>query len=318
MDANTAATLLLCSRFSRMKDGAPVLEPREYHRLAGWLSSHGLAPRDLLQPEEVPIEDPDPPIAADRLASLLERGGVMAIAVEGWESRGMWVISLCDETYPGRLKALGAGAPPLLYGAGDPALFDRSGGALAIVGSRDVDSRGAEFTGDLARACARRQVQVVSGAARGVDSLAMGAALEAGGVAIGVVADSLQRVATSGGNQGPLMDGQLLLISPYDPAAGFNVGNAMGRNKHIYALADAAVVVQATEGTGGTWAGAIEALKRGTVPVFTRVEDSVPDGNLKLLELGAHAFPDEALEDLSAWLQSQAPSGQALVQGSLL
>lgn len=42
-----------------------------------------------------------------------------------------------------------------------------------------------------------------------------------------------------------LIGDQLVLISPYDPSAGFNVGHAMQRNKLIYALADASLVVNA-------------------------------------------------------------------------
>jgi len=58
-----------------------------------------------------------------------------------------------------------------------------------------------------------------------------------------------------------LLDERLVLISPYDPAAGFNIGNAMQRNKLVYALADAALVVGAEPRKGGTWAGAVEQLK---------------------------------------------------------
>jgi len=68
-----------------------------------------------------------------------------------------------------------------------------------------------------------------------------------------------------------LMDGQLVLVSPYDPGAGFNVGNAMQRNKLIYALADAALVVNSDFEKGGTWAGAVEQLgKLKFVPLFVR------------------------------------------------
>ena len=47
----------------------------------------------------------------------------------------------------------------------------------------------------------------------------------------------------------------------------------MDRNKHIYALADSALVVRFTKGAGGTWAGAVEQLRRNKsgvvcVPVF--------------------------------------------------
>ena len=63
-------------------------------------------------------------------------------------------------------------------------------------------------------------------------------------------------------NREPLMNSRLVLVSPYDPAAGFNVGRAMQRNKLIYALADVALVVAADFQKGGTWEGAIEQLDR--------------------------------------------------------
>ena len=107
---------------------------------------------------------------------------------------------------------------------------------------------------------------VVSGGARGTDRLAMGAALDAGGVAFGVLADSLERTVRQPDLRQLLLDGQLVLLTPYAPTAGFSVGAAMGRNKVIYGLADFAVVVSSDYQTGGTWAGAVEALKGGWCP----------------------------------------------------
>ncbi|CAL1241128.1 DEAD/DEAH box helicase [Candidatus Methylocalor cossyra] len=49
----------------------------------------------------------------------------------------------------------------------------------------------------------------------------------------------------------PLRDCRLVLISPYDPRSGFNVGRAMQRNKLIYALADLALVVSSDLNKGG-------------------------------------------------------------------
>jgi predicted Rossmann fold nucleotide-binding protein DprA/Smf involved in DNA uptake len=83
----------------------------------------------------------------------------------------------------------------------------------------------------------------VSGGARGIDQAAMRGALEAGGKVTGVLADSLEKTAMNRDHRSMLMEGQLVLVSPYDLSAGFNVGNAMQRNKLIYAFADAALVV---------------------------------------------------------------------------
>jgi predicted Rossmann fold nucleotide-binding protein DprA/Smf involved in DNA uptake len=89
------------------------------------------------------------------------------------------------------------------------------------------------------------------------------------------------------------MDHRLVLISPYDPAAGFNVGHAMQRNKVIYGLADAALVVTADFEKGGTWAGAIEQLEKlRFVPVFVRNGAHAGKGNAALLQHGAVPWPN--------------------------
>jgi predicted Rossmann fold nucleotide-binding protein DprA/Smf involved in DNA uptake len=89
------------------------------------------------------------------------------------------------------------------------------------------------------------------------------------------------------------MEGKLVLISPYDPAAGFNVGHAMQRNKVIYALSDAALVVTSDFEKGGTWTGAIEQLEKlHFVPVFVRNGINVGKGNSALLQRGAIPWPD--------------------------
>jgi predicted Rossmann fold nucleotide-binding protein DprA/Smf involved in DNA uptake len=124
------------------------------------------------------------------------------------------------------------------------------------------------------------------------------AALEAGGTVVGVLADSLLRSATSGKARESIQDGRLTLISPFDPEAGFNVGNAMQRNKHIYALADFGLVVSSGYNEGGTWSGAIEQLEKlRLTPIFVRTGDDVPEGNRQLLRRGALPFPSESWPD---------------------
>ena len=80
----------------------------------------------------------------------------------------------------------------------------------------------------------------------------MRGALKAGGKVAGVLADSLERMVMNREHRNLLLEEKLAFISPYDPNAGFNVGHAMQRNKLIYALADAALVVNAEENKGGT------------------------------------------------------------------
>lgn len=60
----------------------------------------------------------------------------------------------------------------------------------------------------------------------------MSVAMHANGHVVGVLADSLLKSATSAKWRKGLMDGNVVLVSPFFPEAGFNVGNAMARNKY--------------------------------------------------------------------------------------
>jgi predicted Rossmann fold nucleotide-binding protein DprA/Smf involved in DNA uptake len=152
---------------------------------------------------------------------------------------------------------------------------------------------------------------VVSGGARGTDRIAMQAALEADGIAFGALADSLDRTARQADVREFVSDGKLVLLTPYAPSAGFSVGGAMGRNKLIYGLAEFAVVVSSDHQTGGTWAGAVEALKANWGPVLVRDGGNVPRGNVELLKLGATALPAEQLPEISNlpdWVRENRPA----------
>ena len=134
----------------------------------------------------------------------------------------------------------------------------------------------------------------------------MRGALQVGGRAVGVLADSLATAAVNRENRDLLLDQRLLLVSPYDPTAGFNVGNAMQRNKLIYALADAALVVSSDFKKGGTWSGAVEQLqKHRTIPVYVRPTAEPQRGLDGLRELGALSWPElQEAEDLAALLDA--------------
>jgi predicted Rossmann fold nucleotide-binding protein DprA/Smf involved in DNA uptake len=245
-------------------------------------------------------------ICAEQVIALLDRGLVLAMALEKWTSQGMWVIGWSDPEYPVKYKErLKGQAPPILYGIGDKALL--STGGLAIVGSRDVDEQAITFARKAANSCAAHGTQVVSGGARGVDSEAMLACLDSGGHAVGVLSDSLARRAVSERFRDAVISGALVLVSPFEPEARFFVANAMARNKLIYTLADFALVINSDYKKGGTWAGATEDIDKGWVPLFVRKDSSVPAGNLRLLDAGAIAIGESSLSnnDIIGWMQRE-------------
>lgn len=312
LSPDTQAVLLLCGRFGRSRDGAVPLNDSEYNHLAMWLHRRGMRPADLLEEEgRRKLDTEDPPLPAPRLGELLDRGVALALAVEGWTNKGLWVLSRSDDLYPTRLRGRRgrSQAPPVLYGAGDVSLL--SGGGLAIVGSREASEDVLEFVRGIARACAEQGIQVISGGARGVDNEAMTAALGSGGSAVGVLANDLARAATRGRYRGAIQDGRLVLVSPHDPGSGFNVGHAMRRNRYIYGLADYGLVASASLGSGGTWQGAVEAIK-AREPVFVWAGGrNVPEGNHRLMRQGALPFPDSPWKNLKAILDEAHSSLRA-------
>jgi predicted Rossmann fold nucleotide-binding protein DprA/Smf involved in DNA uptake len=74
----------------------------------------------------------------------------------------------------------------------------------------------------------------------------------------------------------------------------------MQRNKLIYALADAALVISSDYQKGGTWAGAAEQLTTlRLVPVFVRSQGEIDKGLQELQNMGAQPWPNPSnAEDL--------------------
>ena len=321
LSPNTQAILLLTAPLivGRSSSSEKRLTSGEYRRLARCLVDTQHEPADLLgaRAKEV-LRACRSSLDEDRVMRLLERGLLLGQAIEGWSSRAIWVVSRADDTYPLRIKSrLRDAAPSVLYGSGDASILDSGG--IAVVGSRQVDDALIRYTEDVGRLSAEAGQTLVSGGARGIDQAAMRGASEAGGRVTAVLANDLERTALNRDHRNLLSDGQIVLVSPYDPSAGFNVGNAMHRNKLIYAFSDAALIMNSDVEKGGTWAGAAEQLKKlHLVPIFVRSTDEPSQGLDALRQIGAKPWPnptsaDDLLEAIRAW--KKAPSGQFAQKG---
>lgn len=292
--------ILLCTSLgSDGRAGERPLGPAGYARLADALRRQSLrGPRDLVDLDAAAIArslDVDEATAEGHVRRL-KRGGQLTFELDRLRSRGIWVVTIVDDAYPAALRdRLGTAAPPVLFGTGPASLL--GGGGVAIVGSREADEAATTFTERLASAVARGGTSVVSGGARGVDATAMRAAFDAGGTVIGALPEGVERRLREASTRSAVADGRAVLVSPYHPTAPFSAGAAMGRNKLIYALADIAVVVSSADGTGGTWSGAVEAIKHGWAPVLVRSEAGVPSGNDALIALGGSPIGPAALAE---------------------
>ena len=294
LNHNTQAVLLLTAHFSKPAIGDPKpLTPTEWGRFALWLREQGQTPEALLTGETLKLMDGwrDDKVPAERIHALLSRSPALALALEKWQRAGLWVITRSDPDYPARLKKLlKNSSPPLFFGCGNRQLLNRGG--LTVVGSRNATEGDLDFARKLGGEAAEAGYSIVSGGARGIDESAMLGALEKEGTVIGVLSDRLLKAATSSKYRPTLMAKNLVLVSPFNPEAGFDVGNAMARNKYVYCLTDAAVIVH-SGATGGTWSGAIENLKHGWVPMWVKSTGDRESGNAQLVAKGARWLPGQ-------------------------
>ena len=218
----------------------------------------------------------------DRLSAYLDRAGAL----------GLQCLTRANPRYPRRLmRALGDRAPSVLWFDGNLDLLQRTG--LSLVGSRELRPENRAFAPAAGLQMARQGYVLVSGGARGADAAAQASCLTGGGQVISVLAGPL----TGASHRNLLLCCEDSFDLPFSPA------RALSRNRLIHILGEKTLVAQAAFGSGGTWAGATENLRRGWSPVFCFTDGS--PGAKALLERGATGVTISQLTDFSSLQPAQ-------------
>jgi DNA processing protein len=195
-----------------------------------------------------------------------------------------------DPHYPARL-AEAAPAPPLWVRG---TLEDDDAPAIAIVGSRRGTPYGLEVAARLARDLAARGVTIVSGFARGIDSAAHRAALEAGGRTVAVLGCGIDvvyppenaRLADAVAERGAL-------VTQFPPGTPPLPHHFPTRNRTLAALALGVVVVEAAARSGSlSTAGFAADLGREVFAVPGKITAPTSAGVHRLLRDGARLVED--------------------------
>jgi DNA processing protein len=122
---------------------------------------------------------------------------------------------------------------------------------VAIVGSRKVSTDGAARARRLARELAVAGIVVVSGLAKGVDTEALNAAIEARGRTIGVLGTPLDRAYPAENKRlQEKLYREHLLISQFEQGKTVYPSNFPERNKLMAAISDATVIIEASDESG--------------------------------------------------------------------
>ena len=220
------------------------------------------------------------------------------------------VITWNDQKYPMRLKQIDQ-PPPVLYIKGD--LLPQDEWAAAIVGTRRVTAYGRQVAGELGSFLAQHGVTVVSGLARGVDSIAHGAAVTAGGRTIAVLGSGVDQIypPENRGLAEKIMH-QGAVISDYPPGTPPDSANFPPRNRIISGLSPVTVVIEAGAESGALITATFAAEQGREVfalPGNIYAPQSI--GTNRLIQQGARPLLnfEEILEVLNI---TRAPQQQAL------
>jgi len=216
------------------------------------------------------------------------------------QSKGINLVTLQDENYPARLRQIDQ-PPPVLYTLGELNVQDEW--AVAIVGTRRQTHYGRQATEELAAFLAQNGVTVVSGLARGIDSTAHRAALDAGGRTIAVLGSGVDQIYPAE-NRGLALEmaERGAVLSDYALGTPPEASNFPPRNRIIAGLSIAVVVVEAGERSGARITANF-ALEQGreVFAVPGNIFSPQSQGTNRLIRDGAHPLlaPQDLLEVLN-------------------
>lgn len=220
----------------------------------------------------------------EHLSSLseVEQHRVEVIAEE-LTSDGVVLLVPDDPRWPPQVNALPS-PPAYLFAWGNLHLLHEP--AVGMCGSRRATKRGLDAAAYCGERVAGRGWHVVSGYAKGVDTVTHLAALRAGGGTVIVLAEGIlhfrrKRVFDAV----PFNDETVLVLSQFPPTQRWAAGAAMTRNGLIVTLGQALVVIEAGE-SGGTLNAGRQALALGRRVFALDFADDPRAGNAALIAEG--------------------------------
>ena len=227
-----------------------------------------------------------PPDMAQRVLQLLSQEDLMGRYREYGRHHGCLPITRIGNDYPSLLRSrLQQEAPGCIWYKGDYHLLRKP--AVALVGSRELREESVQFAKRVGELAAYHGYVLISGNARGADTVAQESCLAAGGQVISIVADSLI-------DKRPRMG--MVYVSEDGCDLPFTSARALSRNRLIHAMARSTFVAQCDYGKGGTWSGTTKNLRGRWSPVFCHYDGS--NGAKALYDMGATMVSAVELDDV--------------------
>ena len=227
------------------------------------------------------------------------------------------VFTYHDHGYPSRLKEI-YDYPPILYVRGS--LLPEDEWCLAVVGTRRATVYGRQVTEEMVADLARSKITIVSGLAKGIDSIAHHSALEAGGRSIAVFACGLDTVYPSeNANLARRIMQQGAVISEYPLGIKPRPDNFPRRNRIMSGMSLGVLVVEAGQTSGAliTTNMALEQ-NREVFAIPGSILSPASRGTNRLIQEGAKLVHDymDILEELNLTAVAQQIEMKEIIPAS--
>lgn len=217
---------------------------------------------------------------------------------------GVQMLAYNDAAYPQSLQNL-SDKPLVLYVKGE---LPQANYALAIVGSRRCTEYGVRAADYFAKAMTREGIPIISGGAKGIDTAAHEACLQAGGVTVAVLGCGLDIVyPPENAKLFARIAEQGALVSEYPPGVPPIAANFPARNRIIVGLSQAVLVAEAGKRSGAVITANIAADEgREVYCVPGNIFDGSSIGCHELIRTGAKLvdMPQDILDDKRSWQQA--------------
>ena len=164
-------------------------------------------------------------------------------------NNGASIFTLASPDYPPYLKEIFA-PPPVLFLRGDASVFSRH--AVAIVGTRNATAYGKAVTRSITGELVEHGLVIVSGLARGIDTVAHRSCVDKGGSTVAVLGCGIDRIYPADNAElGEEICAKGALISEFPMGTAPEPFNFPRRNRIIAGLSAGVLVVEGGEKSGG-------------------------------------------------------------------
>ena len=215
--------------------------------------------------------------------------------------------------YPAALREI-KDPPKQLYYSGDINILKKR--CAAVVGSRNTNQYGRNTAVAIAGKLAEKDVAVISGMARGIDTCAHRGALKAGGSTAAVLGCGVDVCYPEENTElKKAIEGNGLIISEYPPGTGPRPFHFPQRNRIISGLSEVTVVVQARNSSGALITAELAAEQgREVCAVPGNIDSQYNLGNNKLIKDGARPLvsPGDVLEVMGLDVLDEAAAKKLL------